>query len=576
LLNPVERNDILEPSIMSDEFVFRPSDKIGSSAAEDDGEFLASCFVDNGVLDVLKEMADRRNLLVGRTGVGKSALVKVLEDSNALSIRIDPDQQVFQFVSCSNVVPWPRQQGVALQPVFKQLWRHVLVCEIVKSRVGDSESFRDRFVANFPGTAASANRAARDSLAKYVDSFGAEFWLDSEAQARRWTEKLEESVSAGLEGKGKSPLGDATARADHRQVSSVELQTDEVQRIQRVVANDLVAGLKAAFASLHELTARNAARPCYVLVDQLDRDWAEESVQLELVRALIDVSFEFNAASNTKVILCLRRDLLNRTYDRSRQANPGFQQEKYEDHVLEVRWTSSELLTLLNKRVEGLVKTRYTKNSPPFSALIPVTVNEGERPGDRKPGKSDRRNSVDGTEYFIRRTLLRPRDAIAFFNACIKRAAGSPKINAAQLKEAEREYSAHRLTAVCDEWRQTYPGLQASADCLLRGRSSSFLVAEWTDTLLDDYCGRVAPGLPAADSIRIEVDSQPGDFLALRRLVARMLYDAGLVALKSKHSRGSQWSFAAHDGTLAKNLTGEWRVQVHPAFWMALDVAPER
>jgi len=58
-----------------DVFKFRRNDRIGSAAAEDDHDFLSTCFVDTGDLDILQGMNDNRQIIVGRTGTGKSALI---------------------------------------------------------------------------------------------------------------------------------------------------------------------------------------------------------------------------------------------------------------------------------------------------------------------------------------------------------------------------------------------------------------------------------------------------------------------------------------------------------------------
>jgi hypothetical protein len=57
-------------------FKFKATDSIGAAGAEDD-DFLDDCFVDTGALDLLSNISDRRLILLGRTGAGKSALLTV-------------------------------------------------------------------------------------------------------------------------------------------------------------------------------------------------------------------------------------------------------------------------------------------------------------------------------------------------------------------------------------------------------------------------------------------------------------------------------------------------------------------
>ena len=72
------------------------------------------------------------------------------------------------------------------------------------------------------------------------------------------------------------------------------------------------------------------------------------------------------------------------------------------------------------------------------------------------PARVDGEDSID---YVVRRTLMRPRDIIVFFNRCIERAEGSPAISATQIKEAEGTYSRDRLRSLADEWYADFPNL---------------------------------------------------------------------------------------------------------------------
>jgi type IV secretory pathway VirB4 component len=59
-----------------DHFVFKKHDDIGAATAEDDSLFLADCFMDAGDLDHLINCKDPKRIIVGRTGAGKSALLR--------------------------------------------------------------------------------------------------------------------------------------------------------------------------------------------------------------------------------------------------------------------------------------------------------------------------------------------------------------------------------------------------------------------------------------------------------------------------------------------------------------------
>jgi Cdc6-like AAA superfamily ATPase len=81
----------------SERFTFRKHASIGAAAAEEDAKFLTECFIDNGDLDPLLDCSDRRRIVLGRTGTGKSALIKKLvEETNA--IVINPETLSFNYL----------------------------------------------------------------------------------------------------------------------------------------------------------------------------------------------------------------------------------------------------------------------------------------------------------------------------------------------------------------------------------------------------------------------------------------------------------------------------------------------
>src|SRR5579872_6440689 len=81
---------------------FRKHASIGAAAAEEDSKFLAECFVDNGDLEPLADCSDRRRIILGRTGAGKSALVQRLSESSK-AIIINPETLSFNYLTNSTI-----------------------------------------------------------------------------------------------------------------------------------------------------------------------------------------------------------------------------------------------------------------------------------------------------------------------------------------------------------------------------------------------------------------------------------------------------------------------------------------
>jgi len=112
-------------------FRFKNTDQIGAAGAEED-EFLSNCFVDTGYLSLLENLKDHRQIVLGRTGSGKSALLLTFaETKKEHVITISPEALALTYVSNSTILGFFSNLGVNLDPFFKLLWRHVLTIEIL-------------------------------------------------------------------------------------------------------------------------------------------------------------------------------------------------------------------------------------------------------------------------------------------------------------------------------------------------------------------------------------------------------------------------------------------------------------
>ncbi len=138
-------------------FKFRKNDQIGAAGAEQDDEFLSKCFVDTGDLALLEDINDRRSIVLGRTGTGKSAiLIKLHETQKGHVIRINPENLALTYVTNSTILNYFSRLGVNLDSFFKLLWRHVFVVEILRNHFknGDAKenkSLLDRLRIKFSG-----------------------------------------------------------------------------------------------------------------------------------------------------------------------------------------------------------------------------------------------------------------------------------------------------------------------------------------------------------------------------------------------------------------------------------------
>lgn len=302
-------------------------------------------------------------------------------------------------------------------------------------------------------------------------------------------------------------------------------------------------------------------RGYFVTIDRLDENWIEDRFRYLLVRALIETVRDFRKVRRAKIIIALRRDLLERVFRHTR--DPGFQEEKYEDSYLDVNWNKDQLIDLLNRRVSFLVRGQYTQAGARAEQLLPTKVKR-----------------LRGIDYIISRTLMRPRDVILFFNKCIEQAADRPSITAEMIKRAEGEYSRLRLRAIADEWQADYPNLMVVTE-LLKGRPEHFRLDEINDTECEDLCLRILTneGPPAEEGLsraaRQVIDELSG-VAELRRNVAQVLYQTGVVGMKLHNFEAPLWASGGRRSISWAEIQPDTRLYVHPAFWRTLGIKDQR
>ena len=76
---------------MSTKFRFRQHDNIGVADAEQDHAFLRQCFIDTGEVAILSDSHDPRGIALGRTGAGKTALLRHFSETVEKVIEVKPE-----------------------------------------------------------------------------------------------------------------------------------------------------------------------------------------------------------------------------------------------------------------------------------------------------------------------------------------------------------------------------------------------------------------------------------------------------------------------------------------------------
>lgn len=526
-------------------FVFRKHDNIGSADAEED-TFLDECFVDNGDLNALRDCSNPKRLIVGRTGSGKSALLMKLRETEKRCIEVKPESLSLSYISNSTILRFLGDLGVKLDIFFKLLWRHVFAVEVIKYHFKiDNEqtkrSFLDRIWDIFQ------DKKHRNAI-EYLKKWGETFWEETEYRIKELTQKLEKDLKAAVA--SKLPIVEPTAEFARRMTE--EQKSEIIQRAQHVVNEVQIRQLSDILELLRDVL-EDEQKKYFIVIDRLDEDWIEDSLRYRLIRALVETSKDFRTVRYVKIITAVRVDLLERVFRVTR--DPGFQEEKYEALYLPVTWQKSQLVELLDRRIDALIRKRYTKQKVTHKEILPAII--------------DDKATLD---YMLDRTMMRPRDLILFFNECLEKAETRPQLTVQMIRDAEAEYSVKRLRSLAEEWFSDYPNL-IEAVPLMRGRNRLFSINAIPKQDIEDLCLRIVtdqkskqdPLYQAADRY---IEQQ--DPLAFLQDALQIFHRVGLIGIKVRTNEPILWT-ASKTRTIGRSeIDWETRVQVHPAYWRVL------
>lgn len=539
-------------------FRFHKNDTVGAPAAEDDHEFLDECFVDTGDLSLLLNNEERRVIVLGRTGSGKSALVTRMARLHPDRVIVmNPNELALTYISNSTILSYFAGLGINLDPFYKLLWRHVFTVEILnrlfyQQAPAAQDSLWDKLRGVFSGT--SRDDKEMKQAVDYLESWGEKFWNETELRVREITSKFESDLESSLNTAVGAGGIKATGELRAGEHLSEEQRAEVVDRAQRVVASAQVADLNKVGKLLGKVLT-DEQKSYYIVVDALDEDWVETQLKYKLIRGLILTAREFIKIQNAKVVIVLRRDLIDRVFKLTR--DPGFQEEKYQGLYLPLEWSKPDILQILDRRVRMMVSRRYTKQPVSYADLLPRTY-------DRIP-----------INDYIFRVASRPRDVVALFNTCIQAGIDETRLSKHEFRQALQQYSRSRLRALGDEWAADYPMLLEFID-VLKNRPSSFKAVTITRKEIEDLCLEVVIANPEGRGVLFNLASSlvngVGSSDMFKSTLLQIFYRVGLVGLKVSPAEPAYWS---HDTSISvglKQIDDDTSICVAPKYSIALNV----
>ncbi|MBO9497247.1 DNA repair ATPase [Thalassotalea sp. G20_0] len=437
--------------------------KVGALDAETDYELLDKCFVDKGYLNELTDVSSPTSIVLGRTGSGKSALLYKVQQEVNKSVRLDPNDISVRFLEYSDIIQFFDALNVNLDLFYRLLWRHLLTVEFLKLRYDIKNEYdSNNFFKNLTN-ALSRDKTKKKAL-EYFREWGDKFWLDTDEHLKEITSKLEEDTKAsvGVKFRGVSLSAEGIQRLSDQEKIEVK------QRASQVVNSLQIRKLNEVLNLLSEHSFDDQQKKFYILIDQLDEDWANTETRCRFIRALIEEIKTFRKIKPVKIVAALRKDLLDLVFNKTRDS--GFQEEKYESYILNIRWSSEELKQLIELRINEVFKSQYTGEFVQFEDLFP------------KARKNGGQTAID---FLLERTLRRPRDILQFVNECFYIASDRERISWRAMQAAEAQYSEKRLKSLKEEWGEMYPSFDETVE-ILRGLRATFTRSAINDTSLED------------------------------------------------------------------------------------------
>lgn len=413
---------------------------LGGEQAEAD-HLLERGFYESGLYRAIASRGDSRAFLIGRTGGGKSALLQHLEAENPEHvIRINPENLSLPYITALGAVKYLSDLGINLDPLFIALWKHVLLVEIIRHRYKvTSPAAKQNFIQTL------MEKIKRDPSKKqaleYLDDFEGKFWCETDQRVKDIITKFEQEIDREAKASfGVAHVASLTGGMDSSRSVSTEIKTTQGERFQRIVNETQLARLNKMMDVLDEDVLDSVQNYTYIVIDDLDRDWVDEKVANDLIRCLFRAVLDLKRIQNLKILVALRTNIFEELDFGSRT---GGQEEKFRSLTLKVRWTRNELISMLSERARAAAEQYSIAGLTSIDDLVPNPNN----------------TRGDALNFILDRTLMRPRDAIAYLNECLALASGKPKLTWDLIHTAEHSYSSKRLLALRDEWRPTYPGI---------------------------------------------------------------------------------------------------------------------
>lgn len=538
------------------QFKFRRNIDIGSLAAEDD-QFLLSAFVDKHDLSLLKNMADPKCILIGRTGCGKSALIRYIEENENHVIRIEPESMSLRHLSNSDIINYFKKLDVKLDLFYKVLWKHVFIVELIKLHF-EGDLAKSKGILDWIKLKVSDKYKTKKKSIEYLEQWEDKFWEDTEYRIKELELSLEKRFRGEFGGKlNLKEIIELTSKVETEQKNSQAVKYEVLNKAQKVVNESQIEHIRNIIQMMSSELFNKTQKKYFIIIDDLDKEWVSDTIVYDLIKSLIDTIKDLSKVVNVKIVIALRTNIHKKIFKEN--TSRGMQREKYNHLYLDIQWNSDELKTLLNNRLRELMKSNYTSDSPKIDDILPEA----------------NKRQLSGFDYIIERTFLRPRDVIDFFNKCIKNADGRTKIGREIIRKAEDEYSHERLKALNDEWIENYGNIHC-VYCFLKGLKNGFRLEEIKSIAEDSFLESIGNKEVLRLSLKLqelfETFTKDYDTLKILKKIMIILYEIGLLGIKLNSENKKEYIFESYSAYEVEDINENTKFYIHPMFHKALRI----
>lgn len=478
-------------------YKFKSSDQIGSLDAETD-HFLSNCFLESSVYKTLKKFDTQdidfvKRIIVGRTGSGKTALLKKLTEEPSIKkcAIIEAESTVFEHINNNIFISKLIDSSVDLRVFYKSLWMHVLLVKVIETVYVSEQSFLEKVQTLVMNKKKKYNlEMAKEYLEYYKDNFF------NDKIVAEITDKFQDEVGASL---GSKNIG-----------ASLKINEEHVEKIQRetarYVSSNLLRKQKELIKLIMDESPNESQSRIIISIDDLDKSWLSDSaIRYDFINALLDAFKELIDLKSVKILISIRTDILMGIYNTNLR-----QEEKDRSLIIPIEWNRRELTEVLDKRINYLLKHKYSSRTEvAFSDIFNFSVRQ--------------KNAAD---YILDKTMLRPRDAIDFVNFCLMQGDGRTELNEDMVIEAEEKYYTSRKAALNKEWMSQYKNVLSYIDSISLIQSDRFKADELNkDDILGFLIDRVSNNDPVDEKISTDI-----------RLLLNVWFTIGLIGIEKTNT----------------------------------------